>query len=82
MTWTQWQLILYWYYSFNVFVVALTFFLFMMKGESSGVERSLREEEAALKLQRQKEKSYQLKIFNLEDVNEDGSDELSLDLRV
>lgn len=54
----------------------------MMKGESSGVERSLREEEAALKLQRQKGKSYQLKIFNLEDVNEDGSDELSLDLRV
>ena len=50
------------------------FFLFMMKGESSGVEGSLREEEAALKLQRQKEKSYQLKTFNLEDVNEDGSD--------
>ena len=57
-------------------------FLFMMNGESSGVEGSLREEEEALKLQRQKEKSYQLKIFNLEDVNEDGSDELSLDLRV
>ena len=67
---------------FQCLCSSLTFFLFMMKGESSGVERSLREEEAALKLQRQKEKSYQLKIFNLEDVNEDGSDELSLDLRV
>ena len=46
----------------------------MMKGESSGVEGSLREEGEAFKLQRQKEKFYQLKTFNLEDVNEDGSD--------
>ena len=46
----------------------------MMNGESSGVEGSLREEEEALKLQRQKEKSYQLKTFKLEDFNEDGSD--------
>ena len=72
MSWTQWQLILYWHYSFNVFVVALTFFVY--DGESSGVEGLLREEEEALKLQRQKEKSYQLKTFNLEDVNEHGSD--------
>ena len=45
----------------------------MMKGESIDVEGSLSEEEEALKLQRHKERSYQSKTFNLEDVYEGGS---------
>ena len=45
----------------------------MKKGESSDVEGSLSEEEEALKLQRHKERSYQLKTSNLEDVYEGGS---------